>query len=203
MYRLTQSLISSWLYLYTCYETCQEEAYESFLTTLKREIKEATPEMLNGIEFETEVYKVAQNVPREPHKKWENGIQSVATALRGSQIQVRVQRRLVIDDEEFVLVGVLDALKAGTIYDVKFSNKGFGSAELAGKYLTSVQHPAYFFLVPEAYEFKYLVSDGTDIYTERYIPTDTRPFSEIATEFIHSLKAMGLFELYKENWEMQ
>ena len=63
---------------------------------------------------------------------------------------------------------ILDALKAGTIYDVKYLNKSMGSAELAWKYLESAQHPAYFYIVPEAHEFKYLVSDGKDLYIEQY-----------------------------------
>lgn len=84
---------------------------------------------------------------------------------------------------------------------MKFLNKSFNSADLAGKYLNSAQHPAYFYLVPEAVEFIYLVSDGEDLYTERYTPDSCRPFEDIAKEFIQSLKCMGLYEVYKEHWK--
>ena len=96
---------------------------------------------------------------------------------------------------------ILDALRAGVISDVKFSNKSFGSADLAGKYLDSPQHPAYFFCVPEAYKFQYLVSDGTDLYVETYYPKDCRPFADIADEFLCSLEGDGLIDQYRENWK--
>ena len=100
-----------------------------------------------------------------------------------------------------VLVELLrDALKAGIIYDVKFSNKGFGSADLAGKYLDSPQHSTYFYILPEARAFQYLVSDGVDLYTETYTPAQSRPLSEIVDEFIRSLEAMKLLDVYKAKW---
>lgn len=102
---------------------------------------------------------------------------------------------------DLLLYGILDALKAGTIYDVKFSNKSFGSAELAGKYLDSPQHSAYFYLIPEAHTFKYLVSDGEDLYTETYTRDATIPFPELAKMFLTSLDAMRLLDVYKEHWK--
>ena len=58
----------------------------------------------------------------------------------------------------------------------------------------------YFYIVPEAYEFQYLVSDGNDLYMERYTPDETRPLEEIIREFITGIKDMGLLEIYKEKW---
>lgn len=200
-YRITQTLIGAWNYLYSCPEDAREEAYNDFLDTLNRVRKHPTPEMQNGIDFENEVYKEAAGIARPAHPKWERGIHAVATALTGAPVQVIVQRGLTtLGATELLVHGVLDALKAGTIYDVKFCNKRFGYAELAGKYLNSPQHSTYFYLVPEATRFQYLVSDGEDLYTETYTRANSVPFEAIAKEFLESLDAMGLMGVYKEKW---
>lgn len=72
--------------------------------------------------------------------------------------------------------------------------------ELAGNYLDSPQHPTYFYLIPEAREFIYLVSDGEDLYTERYTPDQTKSLESIVREFVSDLRGMGLLDLYKEKW---
>lgn len=199
-YLITKTLIESWNYLHSCYEGCEEDAMADFLKTLNREPVEDNEAMANGREFENEVYKEASGIARIPHPKWENGIKRVATVINGAQTQVKAYNELTVAGTDLLVYGVLDALKAGTIYDVKFINKSFGSAELAGKYLDCSQHPAYFYIVPEAQKFVYLVSDGEDLYTETYTPHNTRPFAEIAKEFIESLEAMNLLETYKEKW---
>ncbi len=199
-YLITQSLLSAWSYAHTCFESCAEEAYEEFLNALNRIPKETTPEMQNGIDFENEVYKEAAGTPRVPHPSWENGIKAVATAIKGAQTQVKAQRECTVGNKTLLVYGVLDALKAGVISDVKFSNKSFGSAELAGKYLNAAQHSAYFYIIPEAYRFDYLVSDGEDLYTETYARSNTRPFEDIAAEFLNSIEAMGLMSVYEEKW---
>lgn len=199
-YLITQSLISAWQYMFDCFPGCEDDAKASFLATLNRERTEQTTAMLNGIEFETEVYKAAAGVPREPHPAWESGIQLIAPIIAGGQYQVKASREIEVDGMTFLAYGILDALKAGSISDVKFKSKSFGSVELAGSYLDSPQHPMYFYLVPEAHEFTYLVSDGDDLYTERYTPEETRPLTDIIHEFIASLTEMGLLETYKEKW---
>lgn len=220
-YLITQSLISSWNYMMSCREECQEEAYADFLNTLNRIPKETTPEMQNGIDFENLVYSIANGtfqpwkVPtgetaramgdtvifeKTEYPKWYEGANAVATLIKGAPVQVKAQRELTIGSMELLVYGIMDALKAGIIYDVKFSNKGFGSAELAGKYLDSPQHPAYFYIEPEAREFQYLVSDGVDLYAETYTRANSRPFKEIAEEFLASLDAMNLLSIYKEKW---
>ena len=197
---ITQTLLSSWGYMFNCYEDGQEAAQASFLQTINREPIEQTDAMRNGVEFEREVYKTAAGIRRQPHPKWESGIQAVATVIKGAPVQVRVQREIEVCGINFLLYGILDAVKAGTIFDVKFVNKGFGSLELAGKYFDSPQHPAYLYALPEANRFEYLVSDGNDLYKEAYDRTNTRPISEIIAEFVQSVSAMGLLELYKERW---
>ncbi len=198
---ITQTLLSAWNYMHDCYESSADTAYDDFLRTLNREPKDMTPEMQNGIDFENEVYRAAAGMNRFPHPKWEAGIQKAAAIIRSAPVQVKVQREMTLDDGmTFLVYGILDSLKAGTIYDVKFSNKGFASAELAGKYLGSAQHPAYLFMVPEAFQFTYLVSDGTDLYTETYTRSNTQPIQEIVKEFIDDLKALKLLDVYMEKW---
>ncbi len=220
MYLITQSLLGAWGYTFNCHEDYQEEAYADFLTALRREKKEATPEMQNGLEFESLCYQIADGLykpeikptgavramgdtvitEQRSYHKWYNGASAVATRIKGSQYQVKASRELSVDGFDLLVYGILDALKAGSIYDIKFLNKSFSSVELAGKYLESPQHPAYFYLVPEAMDFTYLVSDGQELYTERYTPEDTRPLESIVEEFFASLKAMELLDLYKEYW---
>ena len=181
-------------------EGSEEEAMSDFLAALDRQKKEQTPAMLNGIEFEDAVYAAAHGIARQPHEKWENGIQKVAAIIGRAPVQVKAQRELQAGDMTFLVYGILDALAAGVIYDVKFRNKSLGSEDIYGKYLESPQHPAYFFLVPEAMEFRYLVSDGDDLYQEIYRREDTPDIKDIIERFIAWLKAVGLLERYKAHW---
>ena len=172
----------------------------SFLSALRREPSEMNEAIENGIEFENEIYAMASGQLRPPHPKWERGICQIASLLAGAQFQVRVQREIKIDGMTFLVYGILDALQAGTIYDIKFKNRSFGSLDLAGDYLDSPQHPFYFYLVPEALRFRYLVSDGQDLYIEEYRPEDTKDAGELIREFIAFLKAADLLDTYKQFW---
>lgn len=199
-YLITQSLLSAWGYLFDCHEGCEEDARADFLATLNREQKEKTQAMLNGIEFESEVYAQAHGMTRHPHEKWETGIRKVAAIIGNAPVQVKAKRDLPVGDMDFLVYGILDALKAGVIYDVKFRNKSLASEDIYGKYLLSPQHPAYFYIVPEATEFQYIVCDGEDVYREVYTREGTRDIGEIIECFIRWLKAEGLLEVYKEKW---
>lgn len=199
-YLITQSLVGAWNYMMYCRDDAQCDAFADFVATLHRVKKEPTQEMLNGIEFENEVYKAAGGIHRAAHPKWEAGIKAVSSIIAGAPVQVKASRELTVGSMDLLVYGIMDALKAGTIYDVKFSNKGFGSAELAGKYLDSPQHPAYFYIEPDAREFTYLVSDGVDLYTETYTPANSKPFAKIAEEFFTSLDALHLLDIYKDKW---
>jgi len=220
-YLITQSLISAWNYLFSCYEQAYDSAYESFMQTLNRVPTETTPEMQNGIDFENLCYTLAQS-DKEPvllpngewaytygdviepipnSKDWYEGAKQIVPYLRNAQLQVKLSSEVTVNGIDLYVFGILDGLKEGVIYDVKFSNKSFHSADLAGKYLESPQHPTYFQLCPEAKKFIYLVSDGEDLYTEIYTPKITRPFTEIASEFLTSIENMGLLDTYKEKWQ--
>lgn len=199
-YLMTQSLLSSWGYMFSCWEDGQDQAKEDFIRTLNREPTPVTEAMADGNAFEAEVYAAAQGKERYHHSKWENGIQKVASVIKGAPSQIRVQREIKVLGYTFLLYGVLDALQAGVIFDVKYKSKSFGSLDLAGSYLDSPQHPTYLYLVPEAHEFQYLVSDGSDLYKEVYTRANTRPIGDIIAEFITSIEAMGLLETYLEKW---
>lgn len=157
--------------------------------------------MEDGIAFETEVYAEAAGVPRLPHPRWEPGIRAVAKVIQGAPVQVKASRELHLPGATFLVYGILDALKAGTIYDVKFTSSSLASRSVAGKYLCSVQHPTYFFVVPEATEFKYLVSDGSDLYVESYPRDDCEPLEDIILRFLQSIQRIGLIETYREKWK--
>lgn len=192
---ITQSLLSSWNYIFSCRDGYEDDAMEEFKKKLLREPTEPSEAMLNGIAFEEEVYKESAGVQRTPHPLWESGITAVASIIQGAPVQIRLSKEAEIGGHRFLLYGILDALKAGVIYDVKFSR----SYE-AGKFLDSPQHSMYLELVPEAWAFTYLVSDGKDLYRETYRRKETTPIQEIIEQFIGSITDMGLFETYKEHW---
>lgn len=200
-YLITKSLIESWAYCFNCYETAAEGAYRDFLATLRREPQETSEDAQNGIAFENDVYALVQDAPCVSNSEWEEGARRVANELAGARLQFRTERELSCCGMDFLVYGVLDGLRAGVIKDVKYSNTAFSSADLQGKYLNCSQHPCYFYLVPEAYRFDYLVSDGTDLYIESYTPQNSRPFPEIVEEFIRSITDMGLLGIYKEHWK--
>jgi hypothetical protein len=200
---MTQTLPGAWNYLFSCREGQEDSASEDFLRVLRREKGEPTEAMLKGRAFEDEVYKEISGARRKPHPEWEDGIRAVATTIKGAQTQVTASREIEIAGRKFLLYGILDALKAGVIYDVKFTVKSLASASSSydvGKYLTSPQHPVYMALVPEAYEFRYIISDGTDAVVETYRRKETQPVEKIIAEFVASLEAMGLLSLYEEKW---
>ena len=231
-YEITQSLISAWNYVHDCWEGCEEDAMQSFLTALRGEKEELTPEQLqniqNGFDFEKLVTDIAtgkfhpqrewatdkdgnlsiepnsgEPMCKETYPKWYRPAAEFGAMLKGAQFQVRIHRPITVRGMEFEIHGVLDALKEGVIYDIKFKNKSFGSSDIAGDWLNSPQHPFYFYLVPEARKFMYLVSDGNDIYIEQYFPEETVPAAKIIAEFVDFLEASGLMEVYREHWQLR
>lgn len=222
-YLITQSLLSAWLYCYNCFEGFEEDAFQSFLDTLNRVPSEQNEAMKAGSDFEALAYQIADGefgpfrqqlsfegmaepealVERKNFPKTYPGACEVAKYIKGGQYQVRLQRELQMNGMTFLVYGVLDCLKAGEIFDIKFKTKSFGSLELAGSYLESPQHSAYFYICPEAYKFTYLVSDGNDLYTEVYTPEMCRPIGEIISAFVQFLYDTNLLDTYKEKWLAQ
>ena len=200
MVHITKTLLESWRYCFSCYEGYEEEAYADFLRTLRREPSETTEAMMNGLTFEDRVYRAADGKTIRSDAKWREGALKVAEIIRGAQIQVPISKPIEVNGTTFLLKGVLDALKAGVIYDVKFLNKSLGSADVYGKWLNCTQHPAYFYLVPEAREFQYVGSDGDDIYIETYQRDQSPDIHEIIQDFLEFLKTEGLTDIFMEKW---
>lgn len=200
-YLITHTLLSAYDYMFDCYEGGEDQAYEDFLRTLNREPAEQTEAMRDGIVFENMVYDIAAGRSSAvSNPAWVKGAVAVASYIRGAPTQLRVRREIEVDGMTFVAYGILDSLLAGTIYDVKFKAKSFSQLELAGSYLGKTQHPMYFYLVPEARNFMYLISDGEELYTEPYDREDTPPISLYISRFISGVTQMGLLDLYKEKW---
>lgn len=200
---ITKSLIDSWHYYLNCEEDDEGRAEKEWMQTLRREEKPPNEKAQKGIYFEEEVYRACNGVKRNPHKQWESGIQGVADVIKGARLQYTAKRDLTLPNgRELLVYGRLDALKAGVIYDVKFSTKSFGSVAMQGKYFSNPQHPAYMFIIPEAYAFTYVISDGRDVYTETYTRKQTRPFEEVAIEFFNWLESYpDMMAIYNEKWE--
>ena len=202
MIHITKTLLESWRYCFSCAEGYEDEAYADFLKTLRREPSETTEAMLNGLAFEDRCYRAAEGKTIRSDAKWLEGAMKVGEIIRGAQIQVPISRPIEVDGTTYLLKGILDALRAGVIYDVKFLNKSIGSADVYGKWLNCTQHPAYFYLVPEAHEFQYVGSDGSDVYIETYQRDQTPYIGEIIHDFLEFLKGEGLMDVFAERWEV-
>ena len=202
MIHITKTLLESWRYCFSCAEGYEDEAYADFLKTLRREPSETTEAMLNGLAFEDRCYRAAEGKTIRSDAKWREGALKVAEVIKGAQIQVPISRPIEVDGTTYLLKGILDALRAGVIYDVKFLNKSIGSADVYGKWLNCTQHPAYFYLVPEAHEFQYVGSDGSDVYIETYQRDQTPYIGEIIHDFLEFLKGEGLMNVFAERWEV-
>lgn len=216
---ITHSLLSAWLY------SLKENPYEDaestsdpmadFMRTLRREPTPTTEAMQKGIDFENLVTDIlvgksvvtekfpgqcepntGEPLMQRDYPKWYFAAEKVADIIRGGLLQVPESKTVEIDGMQIFLYGRLDALKAGKIYDIKFS----GSYD-RGKYIDSTQHPMYLELVPEAQSFVYIISNGTDVWTEEYRREELiTPITYIASDFLEWLSAMDLMELFKEKW---
>ena len=191
-YRITQTLLSSWLY---CYKL--DLGWEDFLATLNRKTKPKTKAMLDGIRFENIINACLDGQELDDSVEWSKPISELLPILSGSQKQVAVFKDVNVNGVPFVLHGVLDFLKAGIIYDTKFSK-----TYKVGKYLESPQHPMYFSLVPEAYEFQYLICDGKHIYTEKYRPDEIVPIEQTIQQFMNFLDRENLVDTYCKLWKI-
>ena len=186
---LTQSLLSSWQY------ALKGGEWDEFLSTLRREKKPQSKAILDGIRFENMVHAVSEGAEIGPEQEWYRPVVEICEIISQGQYQVKASRPLVVDGVEFVCYGILDFLKAGVIYDTKFSK-----TYRIGKYLDSPQHPMYFYLCPEVRRFVYIISDGSYVYREAYLPEDTDPIEKTVRQFMSWLDRTNLVDLYCQNW---
>lgn len=192
-FHLTQSLLSDWQYSFV-----MEDGYERFVKSLNRVPKKPTEKMLNGVAFEGCVNSTLNGAYIPEDHKWYKPVMELAKYLHGSQQQVALKRDIIVEGVCFELFGVLDFLRAGVIYDTKFSD-----SYRLNKYLHSPQHPMYFYLVPEARRFEYLSCDGKFIYKETYYPEDTEPIELTIRQFMRYLEKHNLIETFTSKWNLK
>ena len=197
MYLITPTLLNSWQYLYKAFEGYEEDAYNDFLRTLNREPSEPNEAMRAGINFENQINELVRGnyTPNLPAPYYE-----LADIVMHGQEQVALSIEKRISGIDFLLYGRLDYLKAGVIYDIKYMFSKKTKYEM-GKYVDSAQHPLYFEICPEAYEFEYLTSDGKELYRERYLRQDAEPIDMKVKEFMAFLAEQKLTEIYFEKWK--
>ena len=132
--------------------------------------------------------------------------------VQGRVFQYAEKKQININGMKFLLYGRMDCIKAGVIYDFKYT----GNYE-CGKYYGNVQTPAYFELLPEALEMKYIITNKCEtlfrmesednneltigtIFTERYTREEITHISSYILEFMNWLEFHGYMELYKRNF---
>lgn len=202
-YLITHSLLSSWMYAIKDdpFEdaTTERDPYAEFLNALNRLPSPPNEAMQNGIDFENLVTQISDSpglFERYAEKpRWYDAAKEIASIVRGGQFQFKARKAVNVAGMEFVLFGKLDVLKAGSIYDIKFS-KSYDR----GTFFVSTQHPMYLELVPEAQDFTYLVSNGVDVWTESYTREETRSIFPVIADFADWLRSQGLFQIYVEKW---
>ena len=216
---ITHSLLSSWLHAIKedPYEdaTTERDNYAEFLDVLNRVQTPPTEAMQNGNEFEKLVTDIATGrfVPEfetdgtvnrktgevmgyDKYPRWYDAAAKVANIVSGGQFQLKAKQYITVNGIDFLMYGRLDVLKAGTIYDIKFT-KNYDR----GKYFGSTQHPLYLNLIHEVGRFTYLISNGTDVWTETYTREETRSIYPVISDFTDWIRDQGLFPIYAEKWE--
>lgn len=198
-FMVTHSLLSSWLYAISenPYEdaTTERDSMAEFLTVLRREPTPTSEAMQKGIDFEDLVTAIL-NGAGDQTNEWYYQANRIAGIIRGGILQYSAKQQIRVGNRNVLLYGRLDALKAGVIYDIKYT----GHYD-AGKFFDSTQHPMYLRLVPEAREFTYLISNGKDFWQETYRRDETVDIDRIVSDFYDWLSVQGLDELYRQHWQ--
>ena len=197
-YTITHSLLSSWLHSMkdNPYEdaTTERDAGEEFMQALRREPIPMTEAMQNGIDFENLVTRIAYGMSPEGDS-WGEAAAAIADRVRGGIFQYKAYKEVQAGGMTLLLNGRLDVLKAGEIFDIKFS-KNYEP----GKFFGSTQHPMYFELIPEANSFTYLASNGSGVWSETYRRDETQSIIPTIESFLSWLSDTGLMPLYQEKW---
>ena len=195
MYRLTASLLNSWL-RGTDPEATGDE-FGDFLADLGREKRPTSRAAQAGIDFETAVYDASKGLydsEPEPEQDLAAAI-AFGKRLKGAGYQVKAMKQITVDGVPINLVGVADFVKAGIITDIKRVMR-----YEYGKYQFSAQHPMYMELWPEATRFDYLIWDGHYAYQETYRRGDFEPIENTVRKFLLYLDAADLMDIYKDKW---
>ena len=192
--RITKSLLDSWLWAFK-----RDDGWDDFLSVLHREKKPPTQAMLDGTRFENVLNNVLNGEAIPADHEWVSVIAEMSKDLYGSQQQVSLFQDCDVNGQPFLLHGVLDYLRAGRIWDCKFTknyhlNKYFWEE--------TSQTAMYLALVPEARDFTYIISDGKYVYRERYPRDIVPPIEPTINNFMQYLKKHGLWDVYCEKWRV-
>lgn len=175
----------------------KEDGYDEFIAALNREKKQPTVAMLDGIRYENVLNSVLLGEHLPEDHEWKFPITEMAEELWGAQQQVTLFRDINVDGVDFLIHGVLDYLRAGHIWDCKFSKR----YEL-NKYLGSPQTAFYMYLVPEAFDMTYIISDGKYVYREKYPREIVEPIEPYIRNFMQFLDMHNLVNIYTERWKV-
>ena len=183
-YLITPTLLNSWKYAIS-----NENDYgnlEDFIKVLSKEPMVESEAIRTGYQFED--YMVNNYEPTK------NGC-----------YQVKGYKDVHAKTGTYLLYGRMDCVKAGKIYDYKYT----GSYDV-GKFVNSYQTSVYFELVPEAYEFEYIICNNykegktledLNIYHEIYKREEIKiNICDEIDNFISWLKVNHLLELYQDKW---
>jgi len=192
--RVTKSLLDSWLWSYR-----KEDGWEQFLSTLNREKLPPTQAMLDGTRYENMLNNILNGEPLLMENEFYLPLMEMAFELQGSQQQVNLYADTVVDGQPTLLHGVLDYLREGHIWDCKFS-KNYHLNKYLWEYTT--QTGMYLALVPEAFDFTYIITDGKSVFRERYPREIVPPVEYSISQFYKFLKAHRLWDIFNEKWSV-
>lgn len=192
--RITKSLLDSWLWAFK-----RDDGWDDFLSVLHREKKPPTQAMLDGTRFENVLNNVLNGEAIPADHEWHTVIASMSKDLYGAQQQVTLFQDCEVNGQQFLLHGVLDYLRAGRIWDCKFTKNYHLNKYFWGE---TSQTAMYLALVPEARDFTYIISDGKYVYRERYPRDIVPPIEPTINNFMQYLKKHGLWDVYCEKWRV-
>lgn len=189
LYKITTTLLNSWNYIYQAKPQYQQDAYDSFVKYLNRIKEPPNYFMKRGLDFEELCY---------------NGqVPIISDVVRDGAFQVYAEKDIEVDGYSIRMLGYLDALKEGVIYDIKRVNQ----YDLQ-KYFTSYQHHIYFNLVPEATNFVYLIGAGSgdnnkvNVFFEEYTRQEMIDIKGVIRNFFQFLDENDLTQTYIEHWKI-
>ena len=184
--KISATLLNSWAYIYKAKEGYEEKAYNDFVSYLNREPMEPNFFMQRGIDFEEACI--------------EGKVPGISEIVKDGVYQAFFYKDIDLGDYEVRLLGYLDVLKEGKIYDIKRVSR-----YEKPKYYDSYQHHIYMELVEEAQEFTYLIGAGNktvDIYTETYRRDEVTSIIPVIKQFYKWLEDHNLFEIYLKNYNI-
>lgn len=156
--------------------------------------------MLLGVQYENVLNNVLLGETMPPDHEWYKPITEMAEELAGSQQQVTLFKETEVDGQSILLHGVLDYLKEGHIFDCKFSRRYALNKYYWGN---TSQTSMYLALVPEAFDFTYIVTDGKWVYRERYPREIVPPIEDTIKIFMKFCEKYNLRKILEENWSVR